>query len=217
MPQVRPEHYNSKEYNSVERFSSYAHQLRLISNLQVESILEVGPGNFLIADALKRRGYAVTTCDFDPELGADVTGDVRNLPFQDGEFDLVTACQVLEHIPLTDFDQAFGELIRVARQYVIVSFPRACSEAWIIWRMPFLRSISGRNFFEICLSIPRKFRGFPHHSQHYWEIGRSTPLRVVRSKISSAATIISESSPVMIKWHYFFVVRKIRSCDEKHT
>lgn len=208
MPQVRPEHYRTEDYNSVERFCSYAYQLKLIAELDVDSVLEVGPGNFLVADALKRRGYRVTTCDFDSEVEADFTADARELPFEDNTYDVVVACQVLEHLPFEDFGKSLGELTRVCRKYVVVSFPRSCSECWLVWRLPWIRTLTGKNHAEIAFAIPRKFKGFENHGQHYWEIGKSTPLRLVRSKVNRIAKVIKECSPVMMKTHYFFVAQK---------
>ena len=47
--------------------------------------------------------------------------DVHQLPFPDNSFDLVYCLEVLEHLP----DSALGlaELVRVSRQYVLVSVP----------------------------------------------------------------------------------------------
>jgi len=42
-----------------------------------------------------------------------VAGDAARLPFDDGAFDLVTACRVTHDVPLADRDAAFDELRRV--------------------------------------------------------------------------------------------------------
>src|SRR5437870_4278127 len=47
----------------------------------------------------------------------------EQLPFADKEFDLVTATEVLEHIPLPDFGKALAEIARVAKDAIIVSVP----------------------------------------------------------------------------------------------
>jgi ubiquinone/menaquinone biosynthesis C-methylase UbiE len=209
MPQVRPEHYRTDEYNSVERFCSYAHQLKLITGLNVKSILEVGPGAFLVSDALKRRGYEVTTCDFDPELGADITADVRSLPFPDGAFDLVMACQVLEHLPFNNFTTSLHELQRVSNKYVIISLP--CSGlGWnIITRFPFIQTLFNRRLIEASVWIPLPFRGFSLTQQHYWELDAfRTPKRAVRKHLSTNLKIMSETRPNLAKYQYFFTAEK---------
>jgi SAM-dependent methyltransferase len=209
MPQVSPEHYRTDEYNSVERFCSYAHQLKLIAGLDVESILEVGPGTFLVSDALKRRGYNVTTCDFDPELGADITADVRRLPLADGSFDLVMACQVLEHIPFQDFETALVELRRVTRKIALISLPCRMLALSVLCRFSAIERLFKRKHVEFSLRIPRSYSGLDTNGEHYWEIDRSTvPLKEVRQLISRHFKIAYEGYPAFNKYHYFFVVSK---------
>ncbi|HEV3048039.1 MAG TPA: class I SAM-dependent methyltransferase [Solirubrobacteraceae bacterium] len=50
------------------------------------------------------------------------------LPFADGEFDLASAIEVLEHVP--DPEHTLAEMARVARAHVLVSVPREP-----LWRM----------------------------------------------------------------------------------
>ncbi len=52
-----------------------------------------------------------------------VTGDaVAGLPYGDGEFDLVCATEVLEHVPTPE--RVVAEMARVAARHLIVSVPR---------------------------------------------------------------------------------------------
>jgi 2-polyprenyl-3-methyl-5-hydroxy-6-metoxy-1,4-benzoquinol methylase len=46
----------------------------------------------------------------------------ENLPFADGEFDLASAIEVLEHVP--DPEHTVAEMARVARGHLLVSVPR---------------------------------------------------------------------------------------------
>ena len=46
----------------------------------------------------------------------------EQLPFDDGEFDLAAAIEVLEHVP--DPERAVAEMARVARRHLLVSVPR---------------------------------------------------------------------------------------------
>jgi 2-polyprenyl-3-methyl-5-hydroxy-6-metoxy-1,4-benzoquinol methylase len=52
----------------------------------------------------------------------------ENLPFADGEFDLATAIEVLEHVP--DPQHTLDEMARCARRHLLVSVPREP-----LWRM----------------------------------------------------------------------------------
>ena len=46
----------------------------------------------------------------------------ENLPFADGEFDLASAIEVLEHVP--DPEHTVAEMARVAQRWLLVSVPR---------------------------------------------------------------------------------------------
>src|SRR5919197_865723 len=46
----------------------------------------------------------------------------ENLPFADGQFDLATAIEVLEHVP--NPEHTLAEMARVARRHLLVSVPR---------------------------------------------------------------------------------------------
>ncbi len=50
-----------------------------------------------------------------------IIADVRHLPFSPNKFDLVICLEVLEHVP--DATAGLSELLRVARDYVLVSVP----------------------------------------------------------------------------------------------
>jgi 2-polyprenyl-3-methyl-5-hydroxy-6-metoxy-1,4-benzoquinol methylase len=52
----------------------------------------------------------------------------ENLPFADGEFDVATAIEVLEHVP--DAEHTVAEMARVAQSWLLVSVPREP-----LWRM----------------------------------------------------------------------------------
>jgi len=62
-----------------------------------------------------------------PNLEYRVMG-AENLPFADGEFDLATAIEVLEHVH--DPEHTLGEMARCAQRHLLVSVPREP-----LWRM----------------------------------------------------------------------------------
>jgi SAM-dependent methyltransferase len=118
-------------------------RLRLRSGIQV---LDVGSGNGRHAFEALRRGAEVTATDVDAAALAEVerfaaamvdagevpaggrlrsvVADARHLPFADGEFDVVIAAEVLEHIH--DDRAAIAELGRVLRPggVLAVTVPR---------------------------------------------------------------------------------------------
>jgi SAM-dependent methyltransferase len=101
-----------------------------------ERLLEIGYGSGIFLPELSQHSRHLVAVDvhrqFDQVYAmleaegveADLHhGDVRSLPFKDGEFDAVVCISVLEH--LVDLDVAFGEISRVLRPQgvVVTGFP----------------------------------------------------------------------------------------------
>jgi len=99
------------------------------------SVLEVGCGEGHLLDELtttRAPALAVGTDlsvalmrearDRYPRQVSFLAADVYNLPFADQSFDLVLACEVLEH--LDQPERALREIARVSRRDVIVTVPR---------------------------------------------------------------------------------------------
>ena len=93
----------------------------------VGMVLEVGCGIGVVASHLSEKyQWKVTGIDLDPEqieIARNdnpenehlkfLEADVKELPFEDGEFDAVLSFDVLHHIP--DWDKALHEISRVSR------------------------------------------------------------------------------------------------------
>jgi 2-polyprenyl-3-methyl-5-hydroxy-6-metoxy-1,4-benzoquinol methylase len=101
-----------------------------------DSILDVGCGEGVLtaqwADRLGDRRIVGIDLD-DPKLKAEWeqrrranleyrVEDATNLSFADGEFDMATAIEVLEHVP--DPERTVSEMARVAKRWLLVSVPR---------------------------------------------------------------------------------------------
>jgi 2-polyprenyl-3-methyl-5-hydroxy-6-metoxy-1,4-benzoquinol methylase len=94
--------------------------------------LEVGCGEGVIADKLQRRFGEVVALDLpDAGLRADWRGydgprflhaSAHELPFDDDQFDVVVAAEVLEHLP--DPVKGLNEMARVGRRHLVLSVPR---------------------------------------------------------------------------------------------
>ncbi len=107
-----------------------------------ESVLDVGCGEGVLTTQWAERldGGRVVGIDLEDEQLATEwekrrrenlefqTVDGRELPFADGEFDLVAAIEALEHI--TDPERTVAEMARVARRHLLVSVPHEP-----LWRM----------------------------------------------------------------------------------
>ncbi|MEJ2558303.1 MAG: class I SAM-dependent methyltransferase [Anaerolineae bacterium] len=108
--------------------------LELVGGTGARCILDVGCGEGFTMRELREGGVQAAMVGIDFSPGALAwnqahhmaqsplkVADVHHLPFQDHSFDLVLCLEVLEHLP----DSAFGlrELLRVSRDYVLVSVP----------------------------------------------------------------------------------------------
>jgi 2-polyprenyl-3-methyl-5-hydroxy-6-metoxy-1,4-benzoquinol methylase len=109
---------------------------RLFERAAPQSLLDVGCGEGVLTYRWAQRlGDApLVGLDLDdPKLRAEWETRQRNnlrfvtmppdrLPCEDDEFDLVTAIEVLEHVP--DPQRTVSEMARVARRHLLVSVPR---------------------------------------------------------------------------------------------
>ncbi len=110
-------------YDIPGRFLSYWSQINEIFSLMSDDILEIGIGNGFVSKYIKDRGYNVTTIDILEELQPDICASVLDIPLEDDSFDVVVCCEVLEHLPYTDFPKALAQIRRVTRRYVVISLP----------------------------------------------------------------------------------------------
>lgn len=200
-------HYKNKKYDDLGRFISYYHQIDEARKMSVDSILEIGIGGGVVANYLKSIGKEVKTCDFDQKTGADIISDIRDINSPDNSFDLVMACQILEHIPFADFTKGLAEIRRVSKKYAIISLPYRSAYFEMIIKFPFIRTLFKKDFFDLSIKRAIRFPGFDRSGQHYWEIDQKQyKLKDVRSKLEEKFKILNEFSPVLNKYHYFFIL-----------
>jgi len=97
-----------------------------------ERALEVGCGEGTISQMLVQRWRLVAALDL-PDAGLRTEwrnrpgpgylhADGHRLPFRDGEFEVVVAAEVLEHLP--DPEQGLAEMARVSSGSLVLSVPR---------------------------------------------------------------------------------------------
>ena len=84
------------------------------------SVLDVGCGKRLVGDAVPRPDL-YTGIDINPPCDVIVDLERDPLPFPDASFDVVTCCDVLEHLEAAH--RVFDECCRVARSRVIIALP----------------------------------------------------------------------------------------------
>lgn len=93
----------------------------------VHTILDVGCGDGMITNELARK-YDVVGLDISAEALKHVKtksyqGTLETVPFAPKSFDVVTAFEVLEHLPVQDYEVARRKMPELARRYVIITVP----------------------------------------------------------------------------------------------
>lgn len=124
-------HANPIQRRLIDRF--HRELLRQIASLGPQTFLDAGCGEGFVAEILLRKmpGLQLTGFDFNPEAVAlarqrnpaasfDVAS-IFEIPYPDDSFDVVGCFEVLEH--QTDPESALAELVRVARNAVVLSVP----------------------------------------------------------------------------------------------
>lgn len=197
-----------QDYDNLIRFISYFYQINLVRQLSPQRILEIGIGNKTVSNYLKHNGFKISTCDYDKDLEPDFVADIRELPFEDNCYDLVMACEIMEHLPWDDVPVILKQLHRVTSKYVIISVPYLSFYFEIAIKIPMFNKIFKRQFLDLFLRWP--FANFRTCSKsHQWEIGmRGCPLRKFRKLVQKYFNVIKEVRPVLNPKHYFFVLEK---------
>lgn len=208
------ENYYKQE--DLDRFISYFYQIDTIKKLNPKTVLEIGIGNKTVSNYLKYHGFKITTCDFNKNINPDYIADVRNLPFQDNSFDVVMACEILEHIPYQDLTKALSNLHKVTKKYVVISVPYSSIYFGLMIRFPLAKKLINKDYLNLFFGIPSKTK-LKYQGSHYWEIGRKGyPLKKIRKDLSKFFKIKKEFRALPHPVHYFFVLEK-KNYKDIHT
>jgi ubiquinone/menaquinone biosynthesis C-methylase UbiE len=99
-----------------------------LKNREITSVLDVGVGSGVFAEEFSKRGLVVAGTDVNPDMLVatklhvplcDIRiGKAENLPFEDGEFDLVFMGLVFHEV--TDYQRAMNHAFRVSANYAAI-------------------------------------------------------------------------------------------------
>lgn len=194
-------------YDSKRRFCSYWHQIQEVLARNPRHVLEVGVGTRFVSRYLLAIGIPVVTCDVDPDMRPDFVASITQLPFSDNAFDIVIACEILEHLPYEESLAALKELHRVTSQWLVMSLPDATPAAAIQFPVPFIKKVKW------LFGVPSLFPPIHQITKHghQWEIGkRNYPLARIKGDVSKAGfTVVKTYRVFENPYHRFFVLEKI--------
>jgi ubiquinone/menaquinone biosynthesis C-methylase UbiE len=197
--------YFHRAYDSKARFISYWHQINAIMDFEPQRVLEVGVGSKFVSRYLRDKGVDVVTLDSDEMLEPDIVACVTSIPLQHASFDVVSCCQVLEHLPYGSFRAALEELKRVTTGHVLLSLPD--SSSYVKFSLQFSNWAATHRL----LSYPHlRNRELSASERHHWEIGRKGyPLWRIKKDIRAAGLHLIETYRIYEHpFHRFFILEK---------
>jgi SAM-dependent methyltransferase len=96
----------------------------------VTTVLDAGCGNGVFSHFLATRRADLTVVSLDRSANAlkyvrtpKLRADVSAMPLAAGSFDCVTCLEVIEHLPVDEYQRTLGELSRIARRYIVIGVP----------------------------------------------------------------------------------------------
>jgi ubiquinone/menaquinone biosynthesis C-methylase UbiE len=139
------------------------------------------------------------------DLCPDLAGSVLAIPFNNESFDVVSCCEVLEHLPYSEFPKALKEIRRVSQKHVVLSLPDVTTAYRVNMELPRIKPIKRLVNHPFHRPVDHVFDG-----EHYWEIGKKGySLKQIEFDITHSGLIIVNTYRVYeFYYHRFFILEK---------
>jgi ubiquinone/menaquinone biosynthesis C-methylase UbiE len=124
-----PDFWNDGAVNDIANLKRIESTINLIPS-DVKSLVDIGCGNGVFLNQLLFRNKELSVLGVDRSNEAlkhvecdSKIGDIIDIPIESNSYDCVTCLQVLEHIPVRDYNKALDELARISKKYIIIGVP----------------------------------------------------------------------------------------------
>jgi hypothetical protein len=198
--------YLSDRYFSYSQLWSFVEQIYYIKKINSTNIVEIGKGNGFVSDILKSAGDNVTTIDINPKLNPDIVANIQDVDkfIHPGEYDLISCCEVLEHLPFYEFEKS------------IRMFSNNCNKLFLTLPMynkyfgfgGYIKFINNSTWRGIWIKLP--FSGKKLPDEHYWEINYSKEtkkkniIQILKKYYKIIDTGLFKANP----YHRYFICTK---------
>ena len=209
---------NKGKFLTFAHSNSYYLQMLTINNLNVGSVLEVGPGENFVANYMRSIGIKYETIDITEDQEPTILGKLEDIDTSKytNRYNLVCAFQMLEHSPYKEFTSNLKKMAIMSNRYVFISLPYACYGLKFSLSFTFGQNKNFRKSFSLYLPLNKKNRRYREEYKkefswavHYWEIGRKGfPLKRIKADIESSGLRIIDTFHSDNPYHYFILTEK---------
>ncbi|MDA9600402.1 hypothetical protein N9S07_01325 [Nitrosomonadales bacterium] len=206
-------------YYSEKRIVHQWFQVKLLENLPVQDVLEIGPAYGVPTVLMANAGYKVTTLDFMKRnlIGASshIIADLWSAPSKTySNQDCIICCEVLEHFPFDKSCSLLSTFSKSKTPYIILSVP---------YNSPQLNINLYINQHTVKKNTAFKFKNnFQHFKKeppvdgqlgHQWEIGfKNYPLKRLIGAVESAGWNIIKKD-FTSGTRSIFIVARNKDCE----
>lgn len=204
--------YASEAYFAYDQLWSFAEQIQHIRRLQPRSVIEVGVGNGFVSGFLRSVGTQVLTFDINPNLHPDVVASVDDINsyVNEREYDLISCCEVLEHLPFHKFEFTIDMFSRLSEN-LFLTLPVHGTH---IGFGGLIQAHRFRRWVGIWQRIPSRTRQLPE--MHFWEVDHSkdTSKRAILSLLAKYYSDVDSGYLKANPYHRYFRCRRSRTLHE---
>ena len=190
---------------TVEHWQQYWKQISFFQKALSENdtVLEIGVGSGFTASYLRSMGFTVTTLDIDESKNPGIVQNIALDPIA-GQYHVVSAFEVLEHIPEKYLPAILRNIHATGAKYFLLSLPEY---------FPIFIRFEGRlsiiKDFSIRIKRPKFLPNPILTKHHHWEVNSSKSVATdqLKQQFQQAGFKVLEAELFMDK--HFFILKRI--------